>query len=163
VVLAGLAMALTLTATPGVASAATGTVTPILDCYSQNSDGSWTAILGYTSTYSGSKTISLGYNNVITPSRLQGSQPTTFKAGTNHAAFSIKVTMTDVYNNANWYLDGHTLNYLAAAYASGICTPGTQLPGDGNGTGLAVALVLGGVVGAFLVRRALRRRASSAG
>jgi hypothetical protein len=159
VVFAGLAMALALTASPGVASATTtGTVTPILDCYTQNSDGSWMVILGYSSTYSGTKSIPLGSNNIASPSKFQGIQPTSFKSGTNHAAFTARVTMADLYANANWYLDGHTLNYMAAAYASGICSPGTQLPATGNGTGLAVGLLGGGVVGAWFIRRTVRSR-----
>jgi hypothetical protein len=155
--LAALAMALTLIATPGVASAATGTVTPMLDCYTQNSDGSWTVILGYSSTYSGTTKIPLGSNNIASPSKFQGIQPTTFKNGTHHAAFSAKVTQYDIYNNANWYLDGHTLNYMAAAYASGICSPGTQLPGEGNGTGIAIGLVVAAGIGILVVRRVIRR------
>jgi hypothetical protein len=129
----------------------------MLDCYTQNSDGSWTVILGYTNTNPGTTKIPLGYNNLASPSKFQGIQPTSFKSGTNHAAFTAVVTQYDLYQNANWYLDGHTLNYMAAAYASGVCTPGTQLPGDGNGTGIAIGLVVAAAIGALVVRRVVRR------
>jgi|tagenome__1003787_1003787.scaffolds.fasta_scaffold20278173_2 hypothetical protein len=156
--LAAAALSLTLITTPGTASAATAsTVTPILDCYTQNSDGSWTVILGYTNTYSVTTKIPLGSNNIASPSKFQGLQPTAFKTGANHAVFTVRVTQADLYANANWYLDGHTLNYLSAAYASGICSPGTQLPGEGNGTGIAIGLVVAAGIGVLVVRRVIRR------
>jgi hypothetical protein len=82
--------------------------------------------------------------------------PTKFTSGTHHAVLTVRVSQSDVYNNARWYLDGHTLNYLQAAYASGICTP-QQLPATGNGTGIVIALLIGGVVGVVIIRRLVRR------
>jgi hypothetical protein len=148
--------AVLVSATPGIASASTGTVTPLLDCYAQNSDGSYTVILGYTNTNPGTTNIPIGTNNYTYPTSYQSQMPTRFTSGTHHAVVTVRVSQADVYNNARWYLDGHTLNYLQAAYASGICTP-QQLPALGNGTGLVVALLIGGVAGVVIIRRLVRR------
>jgi hypothetical protein len=161
--LVAVAATVLVSATPGVASATTtGSVTPILDCYTQNSDGSWSVILGYTSTYPGKKNIAVGSNNFTNPSSYSTQMPTQFSSGTVHAAVRVKVSYYDMTYNTYWYLDGHTLNYMAAAAASGICSPSTQLPGNGNGTGIAVALVVAGVLGALLLRRLARPRPAAA-
>jgi uncharacterized membrane-anchored protein len=157
--LVAVAAAVLVWASPGVASATvTGSVTPILDCYTQNSDGSWSVILGYTSTYPGKKNIAVGSSNYTNPYSYSTQMPTQFSSGTVHAAVRVKVSYYDMTYNTYWYLDGHTLNYMAAAAASGVCSPSTQLPANGNGTGIAVALVVAGVLGALLVHRLSSRR-----
>lgn len=156
----GAAVALVTIAAPGSASAAvSGDVTPMLDCYTYNSNGTYTVILGYTSTFSGTKNWAQGSaTNHATPAKYNTSLPTSFRSGTNHAVVRVAVTAAEVDSGASWFLNGHQLNYLAAAQASGVCTPGTTLPASGNGTGIAVALGAGGVIGAVFLRR-LRKRA----
>jgi LPXTG-motif cell wall-anchored protein len=160
----GAAAALVTIATPGIASATTtGDVTPMLDCYTYNSNGTYTVILGYTSTFPGNKNFAQGSStNYATPSKYNSVLPTSFKSGTNHAVVRVDVSAYEVNSGASWFLNGHQLNYLAAAQASGVCSPGTTLPASGNGTGIAVALGAGGVVGAVFLRRFRKRAARCA-
>ena len=151
------AAALVVLATPGSASAATTAVTPLLDCYMQNSDGSYTAVLGYNSTYGSAQSIPVGTRNTFSPTSYNGRQPTSYEAGVHHAAFSVKVYSADIATGVTWTLDGTTLNYAAAAYASGICAPGTSLPAEGNGTGWTIALAGAGLVAGAAAWRARRR------
>jgi hypothetical protein len=157
--LVGAFAAVIVSASPGMASAVTPTVTPLLDCYAQNSDGSWTAVLGYTSTYATTRSFPIGTTNTFNPTALNGPQPTSYLTGTRHAAFTVRVTPAQVSAGVTWTLDGHVLNYAAAAYASGICTP-QQLPALGNGALMAGVLLAAGVVGYVMIRR-IRRRAAA--
>jgi hypothetical protein len=150
-----------LVAAPGTASAA-GTVTPILDCYQQHSDGSWTVVVGYVNSTGSTQRIPYGYRNAAYPSKFQSVPPTTFKPGTQHGVFTVQVTLSDLYANARWELDGHVLNYLAAGTASSVCPPSAALPADGNGTGPVIALAIAGVVGGIAVQRVRRRAQATA-
>ena len=55
---------LALTATFAGTASAAGRVTPILDCYVKNSDGSWTAVFGYDNTTGAEVTIPIGPGTV---------------------------------------------------------------------------------------------------
>jgi hypothetical protein len=152
-----------LSLTPAEASAyTTGSVTPLLDCVTQNSDGTFTAVVGYTSTYTQTKSIPLGSNNSITPSKYNGKQPTSFKSGTHHGAFALTVSSYDAYySDPTWYVDGQ---YLSAGWGTSLsssCPLPTQLPAQGNDTGAGIALLVAGVIGVLVVVR-LRRRALAA-
>ena len=150
-------VAVSLLAAPGAASAATyGTVSPLLDCVTQNSNGSFTAVMGYGNSTGRSQTIAYGYNNVITPSKYDRVQPTTFKSGTYHGVFTITVAASDVWSSPGWTLNGDRLDAYDA-YGVVACPPGTQMPSVGNGTGAAIGLLAAGVFGAALVRRYTRR------
>lgn len=149
--------ALWLAAVPGVASAAG--VTPFVDCYRTNTDGTFTIVLGYTNPGTRAVTIPHGPNNLINPARFQGTQPRSFLPGTQRGAFSIRATTAELYANAYWQLDGNTLNYWSSTTATQ-CSPSTPLPALGNGAGIALVLVGGGAVGVVVVRR-LRRTAAA--
>jgi hypothetical protein len=150
---------------PGTASAAVGdrSITPLLDCIRQNSDGTYTAVIGYTNSARATEKIPLGTANRISPTRLQGVQPTSFKQGTQHGAFSVTVTGAEVAANARWEVDGNVLDYQDAWGVSSTCPPSTELPETGNGTGPAIALAFAGVIGAIAVRRVHRRSPAAAG
>lgn len=146
----------------GVAVAAppgSNTVTPLLDCTTQNSDGSYTAVLGYSNTTGATATIPFGPLNVITPTTYDGVQPTTFLGGTQHGVFALNVSAYDAANsNVTWQLDGHTLSWTNKDTLSSSCPTPTQLPAEGNDTGAAVALVVAGMIGVIVLVR-IRRRA----
>jgi hypothetical protein len=150
---------LALVASPGMASAtATYTVKPVLNCYKENTDGTWTVVVGYVNSSGRTIKITRGStHNVAYPSKFTALLPETFKSGTVNGAFTAKVSLADVYAGARWVLDGYTLDYRAAAYASQVCPSSTELPEEGNGTGPAIGLAVAGVVGAVLVHRANRR------
>jgi hypothetical protein len=147
-----------LVAVPGSASGAVK-IDPIVDCYVQNSDGSFTVVIGYANP-GGARTIPLGTSNRVHPSRLQGVQPTSFLPGTQHGVFSTTVTGAEVAAGARWELDGRVLDYRDVSRTAPGCPASTELPEDGNGTGPAIALAFAGVVGAVAVRR-VRRRADA--
>ena len=129
-------------------------VTPVLNCISSNRDGSYTAVLGYKNTSQSTYTITGSYN-VITPSRYDGDQPTTFRPGTYRGVLSVTVASGSAY----WQLGSTKLTVSRTAGTT--CAAGTTLPAMGNGTGVAVALGAAGLVGAGMVRR-LRRRVALA-
>ena len=147
-----------LLASPGTASATgTYTVKPVLNCYVENSDGSWTVVVGYVNSSRKTINIQRGADNQAYPSKFSTLPPTSFKAGTVNGAFTARVSVSDLYAGARWVLDGYTLDYRAAAYSSQVCPSSTELPEEGNGTGPAIGLAAAGVVGAVLVHRANRR------
>jgi hypothetical protein len=162
-VLLAVCFAVWLSAVPGVAAAAPPTsVKPLLDCYRTNTDGSITVVLGYTNPSTNTTAIPYGSRNIMHPSKLQGSQPTQFLAGTHKGVLSLEVTQADLDANARWVLDGNTLDYRAAAGSATECAPSTPLPALGNGAGIAAVLLAGGAFGVWFVRRVIRRSAASA-
>ena len=165
--------------TPGTASAYGG-VTGKVDCYTRNSNGTYTFVVGYYNS-GGARSISVGWNNQQTPSRINGTQPTQFSSGAVHGAFSVTLDHWEV-QNAQWRLSGGTMSY-ADAMSDGYygyggygynsyggydnqwgsrCPAPTQLPADGNGLGPAIGLSAAGVVGALMLWR-FRRRLERAG
>jgi hypothetical protein len=155
VAVAAALVALSLFAAPGPASAA-GTVTPLLDCVIMNNNGTYTAVLGYSNTTGRTQTVAYGYNNVVSPSKYDRVQPTTYKSGTYHGVFKLTLSVYDAYyGNPYWRLNGDTLDYTDVT--SNACPPATQMPSVGNGTGAAIGLGVAGVIGVFLIRRYVRR------
>jgi hypothetical protein len=156
-VLAALA-AFLLPVAPGAASASTpGFVLPFVDCYVTTADGGYTFILGYTSTYSTTKTFSHGNDDHAWPSAHQSAVPTRFEPGTHHGVWAFTVSGSDLAKSARWQVDGYTLTFQPLLRLIPVCGKGTEMPMEGNGTGGAIALGIGGVVGAVLLRRATRR------
>ena len=160
-----LAAALLLLVSPAPAGAATGvgtvpsgTVTPSTECVQKNSNGTYTALLGYSSSAATAVTIAKGQLNQLAPTRLDGAQPTTFQPGAHRGAFSVTLTSSEYTNGAYWYVDGGFAYFdLARTRQGPFCPAGTALPATGNGTGVAAALVLAGAIGVLLVRRVRRR------
>jgi hypothetical protein len=159
----GVIAALGLVFTPGTASAAID-VTPMVDCYRDNGDGTFWVVLGYQGPASGQRTYAYGTANQVYPTRLQGQQPKTFAAGTVHGAWTVRLTYAEIFQqNARWILNGTTLQYSYYVQYATVCPPTTQLPADGNGTGTAVGLGAAGVVGAAMLYRFRRRMARLSG
>ena len=156
-VLLVLCFAALLSAAPGVASAAPPAVTPFVDCYRINADGTSTVVLGYESTRNNTMKIHHGPNNRLHPDAYQGAQPEVFEPGRHQGVFSLVVAESDL-PAFRWDLDRTTLDYASAGSLTE-CAPPTPLPALGNGTGLAVALVAGGAFGVVFVRRMIRRAA----
>ena len=159
-VLLAVCVALGLSAVPGVAAAAPPQVTPVVDCYRQNTDGSYTVVFGYTNTRKWTMQIDHGADNQIFPAAYQGKQPEVFETGSHQGVFSLQVAAADV-RSFRWELDRTTLT-SASATSAPTCPPPTPLPALGNGTGLAIALAAGGVFGVLFVRRVIRRATAPA-
>ncbi len=153
----GMIVALPLVAVPGTASAA-GTVTPIVDCYRDNGNGTFWVVVGYNNTTGSSKTYAYGSANQVYPTRLQGQQPRQFANGTVHGAWRVLLSFEEIfYQNARWVLNGTTLQYSNYVQYATVCPPSTVLPADGNGIGTAVAVGGAGAVGAVVLVRFRRR------
>jgi hypothetical protein len=141
-----------------VASAAPSSVTPItpiVECVAVNSSGGYTAVLGYSNPSSTSVTIPHGASNKLTPNKYDGDQPTTFLPGRQRGVFSVTVD----HSNVKWRLQSLTLDLDEGVTP---CPPSTQMPEQGNGTGIAVGLLAGAVVGVFMIRRSQRRLGADA-
>jgi hypothetical protein len=153
----GVIVALSMVFTPGTASAA-GTVTPIVDCYRYNNDGTFWVVVGYANTTGKQQKFDHGTANQVYPTRLQGQQPKTFAKGTVHGAWRVLLTYDEIFNQrARWILNGTTLQYSSYVQYATVCPPSTVLPADGNGIGTAVAVGGAGAVGAFVLVRFRRR------
>ena len=140
--------AVALSLVPGSASAA-GTVVPLADCYTQNSDGTFTVVLGYRNTTTSVITIPAGPDNTFTPSTYNSSLPTTFQPGEQHGVAKVTITQAELYNNPSWYLDGTQLGTSTSVSA---CTS-SQLPMLANGAVVVGLALLAGLVGLVVVRR----------
>jgi hypothetical protein len=140
-----------LLALPGTASAK-GTVVPLLDCVVTNGDGTWTAVFGYRNTSGSAVSIPSGPRNKVTPVTYGVPQPTTFRPGTHRGVFTVTVARGA---GPMWHLDG--TNLAARLGSATACPSPTELPAEGNSTGVVIALAGAGVLGVVLVRRAGRR------
>jgi hypothetical protein len=160
-VLVAVGFAVWLSALPGVAAAAPPmSVTPFVDCSRANPDGSLTVVLGYTSTWKKATTIGWGSRNFLHPSQFHKSQPKQFLPGTQHGAFSLRLSASDLDAGARWELDRTTLLFSSAGSATE-CSPSTPLPALGNGAGIAAVLVAAGGFGVLFVRQLTRRTAAA--
>jgi hypothetical protein len=129
-------------------------VFPVLNCIQAGSNGAYTAVLGYRNTSRSTFTITGGYN-VISPSSYNGRQPTTFKPGTYNGVFTLPVSSGTVY----WTLATTKLTISKTQAAA--CPKDTQMPADGNGTGVVGALAVAAGAGALVVQRTRRRLAGT--
>lgn len=154
----GLIAALATILTPGTA-AASPTVTPIVDCYRDNGDGTFWVLVGYRNTGT-PRAIAHGPANQLHPQHLQGQQPNYFYAGTYHGQWTVRLTYAEIFQqDARWVLDGTTLRYSSLVQYATVCPSSTQLPADGNGLGTIMALGVAGAIGAAAVYRSRRRAA----
>ena len=136
----------------GPAAAAPGDVlTPLVDCVVHNDDGTWTAVLGYSNPTRSAVSVPRGSDNQITPDRWKTRLPTRFEPGVKRGVFSVVV---DRGAGVVWHLGDDNLKVRDDARA---CPPATEMPADGNGTGMVVALGAAGIVGALAVRRVRRQ------
>ena len=150
------AVAAVLALLPGAAGAAPNRadppdVVPILDCVLPSTDGTWTAVFGYDNRTGATVTIPVGPANQVTPVQYGTPQPTTFEPGVRHGVFAVTVTRG---GGPMWHL-GRT--DLAAREGDAACPPSTQMPADGNGTGLPIVLAAAGGAAALVLARARRR------
>ncbi|WP_369259274.1 hypothetical protein [Geodermatophilus amargosae] len=152
-VVTGIALSVVLV-TPGAASAHYGWIQPEVTCVTPVQNGSWTAVFGYRNTTSATLTVGRGSLNDMTPDRFDGTQVTRFSPGTRQGAFSVQVPAS--ITTVQWQVYGE---YGIARRDSGTrCPSSTELPADGNGMGVVIALAAAGAVGGTSVYVSRRRR-----
>jgi len=134
----------------GIAEAAPSSITPVLECVVVSPSGEYIAVMGYENLSSTSITVRHGSSNKLVPSKYDGNQPMTFLPGRHHGVFSVTVTNA----TPRWKLLGKSLVVSRNATP---CPPSTEMPEQGNGTGIVVGLLMGGVIGGLMIRRLQRR------
>jgi hypothetical protein len=151
-VLGAAVAAVALLAFPGTAAAAG--VTPLVDCMIKNADGSYTVVMGYENTGGSAVNLKPGSpSNRLRPGHVDDVLPSRFEPGLHRGTATGTI---DRGSSIEWQLDGQVLRLTASAPPS-FCPPSTEMPAEGNGTGIVVALGAAGVVGAVVVRRVRRR------
>jgi hypothetical protein len=106
--LAGLFAALSL-GTGGAASAHSNvpqlSITPLINCYWANADGTTTFSIGYRSTNAGVATVDISSDNRFHPSQNDDrGQPTSFDPGTHNNVFAVTVTAHELDDDIQWEL-----------------------------------------------------------
>ena len=125
-------------------------VVPALTCVAAGPHGEFTAYFGYANS-GNSISYPLGESNFLTPSALDGGEPTQFISGTVSNAFSVVVPSGEI---ASWTVAGKSAQ---AQSSSTVCT-GSTLTQDRFGISLIIAVGGGALIGALVVRRASRGR-----
>lgn len=149
-------------AAPGSASAASGTVRPVADCYRDNGDGTFTGVLGYVSDETTTRDIPAGPDNRTDPQEWQAQVPTRFEPGTHHGVATVVLTTRQLQglDPASWTLDGTTLgpnNVGSVAQCDG-----SEMPQLANGAVVLGSVLVAALVGLALLRRNGRRAAAGA-
>lgn len=80
-------------------------VSPVLECVTDNGDGSYTAVFGYNNPNVYAVNIPVGSNNRFIPDPINRGQPEYFNPGRTYGAISIGFTGG---GNIVWSLDGKT-------------------------------------------------------
>lgn len=138
----------------GAARAATaaGPVTPLVECVTKlNGSAGWTALLGYSNNSPVPVELAVGPDNALQPATSNGDQPTTFEPGDHRGVFVVPFRTG---NSVTWSVSG---TVVTASMSSKRCPSSTELPEDGNGTGVVIVLVAAGAIGAVALHRVRRR------
>jgi hypothetical protein len=111
-------------------------VIPILECVTDNGDGSYTAYFGYENENAYNVTIPVGPDNMFTPSPQDRGQPSLFESGITpeypDTAFSVDFDASSL----TWTLDGQT---STASSSSPQCPePGDSSPGGPSASIIAL-------------------------
>jgi hypothetical protein len=107
------------------ASAAAGTITPFVDCVTQNTtDGVDVAYFGYNDTESDSLNLAIGDSNEFFPGDAYQGQPTVFTPGTLQTVVSVEFDPV-IVPSISWILDG---TQAVASADSPACTDAVTSP-----------------------------------
>ena len=99
-------------------------------------------------------TVERGRYNDMSPDQFDGTQVTRFAPGPHPGAFSVRVPAS--VSGVRWPILGTTVT--ADRTSSTRCPSSTELPADGNGMGVVIALAAAGAVGGTSVYVSRRRR-----
>ena len=146
-----------LIASPAQAASAGSTkdLRPHFECSAPNSDGSYTALFGYTSDATDDTTASIGAQNQFTTPPKDRGQPTTFSPGRHVAVFG---TQFNAGESPSWHLGTDT----AKANTTTLCSAPPEL--SENSTWIALpAASLGSIAVWGLIQRRRRNGGSTTG
>ena len=94
---------------PAQAATPSKSIVPFMNCYWDNGNGTYAALVGYNNKNATVQTIPVGTNNRFQPGAQYRGQPTTFKTGVNNNVFVVNATAADVSSGLNWYLTDNTV------------------------------------------------------
>lgn len=124
-------------------------VVPAVTCVTPGVGAAYTAYFGY-SNVGAAYSYAQGSLNTMTPSTLNGAEPTNFISGTVANAFNVAVAS----GSATWTVAGQS---ATATISSTVCS-GSSLPVDPLGLSLIVVLGAGVIIGVLIVRRTSKGR-----
>ncbi len=144
------------------ADAAKKSLTPFVDCYFLNADGTVTVSIGVTSTNATTVTVPVGGENKVTnvaaAVKDDLGQPTVFLPGTRRNVWAPTVTMRDIDKGADWELTGNKVQ-LAASVTS--CSE-KPVPAEGNALAVLAFAAVVTVAGALALSGRPGRRTGRA-
>jgi hypothetical protein len=94
---------------PAQAATPSKSIVPFMNCYWDNGDGTFDALVGYNNKNTTSQTIPVGTNNRFQPGLQNRGQPTVFAPGIKNNVFVVHATAADVNSSLNWYLTDNTV------------------------------------------------------
>lgn len=105
------------------------TVTPIIDCWSEDaSKGILTVVFGYINSGTSTEIYPLGVLNFVAPTYADYGQPTSFSPGTFHKVFRMAIPVADE-GSVSWTVNGTTVVLNRGGFPS-TCTDCFCPPGD---------------------------------
>jgi hypothetical protein len=94
---------------PAQAATPSKSIVPFMNCYWDNGNGTFAALVGYNNKNSTTQTIAVGTSNRFQPGLQNRGQPTTFLPGVQNNVFVVNASAADVSNGLNWYLTDNTV------------------------------------------------------
>jgi hypothetical protein len=127
-------------AAPAQAATPSKSIVPFMNCYWDNGNGTYDALVGYNNKNTTSQTIAVGTNNRFQPGAQYRGQPTVFLPGVKNNVFVVHATAADVSNGLNWYLTDNTV--VISTPIKCATKPVSQV-GDARALVLALLLLIG--------------------
>jgi hypothetical protein len=142
-------LGLCLAAPAQAATTPSKSIVPFMNCYWDNHDGTYDALVGYNNKNTTAQTIPVGTNNRFQPGAQYRGQPTVFQPGIKNNVFVVKASAADVSNGLNWYL---TDNVVVISTPTQCSTKPVSQVGDMRALALAVLLLAGTGITVLMVR-----------
>jgi hypothetical protein len=125
---------------PAQAATPSKSIVPFMNCYWDNGNGTFDALVGYNNKNTTSQTIAIGTNNRFQPGLQNRGQPTVFAPGIKNNVFVVHATAADVNSSLNWYLTDNTV--IISTPVKCATKPVPQV-GSMRALGLALLLMVG--------------------
>jgi hypothetical protein len=125
---------------PAQAATPNKSIVPFMNCYWDNGNGTFDALVGYNNKNATAQTIPIGTNNRFQPGLQNRGQPTVFAPGTQNNVFVVHASAADVSSSLNWYLTDNTV--IISTPVKCATKPVSQV-GNMRALGLALVLMVG--------------------
>lgn len=147
-----------LVAAPGAQAATAGkkSLTPFVNCYWDNKNGTVTVSLGVVSTNASTVDVPVGTDNRVTMGNQDRGQPTSFLPGSRDNVWAATVTYAEISAGIDWSLTGNSTTITSAQEC-----PAKPVPAQGNAIAVAAAGLVTTAFGALFLRRRRAHRPGS--